>query len=107
MGKLVTLVRAAEGVLPQQFALRWRNEWLSSMLTFAGVGEHLLRAVHHHAIPSSIRAEQGVAADGWSGVGTYAFDDAGFVDALAIDPAFHTLHCDTGLFAEVALLPVD
>jgi len=48
-----------------------------------------------------------MAADGWSGVGTYGFDDIGFVDALAADPAFHAQHARAGLFAEFALLPVD
>ena len=107
MGKLVTLVRAAEGLSPEIFAARWRDEWLPSMMGFEGVGEHLVRAVHHHAIPSGIRAEQGVATDGWSGVGTYVFGDAGFVDALAVNPGFVALHAQAGLFAEVALLPVD
>lgn len=106
-GKLVSLVRAADGISAEPFALEWREEYLPSLMAFSGVAEHLIRAVHHHAIPSGIRAEDGVAADGWSGVGTYFFDDAGFVDALAVDPLFQALHAETTLFAEVALLPVD
>lgn len=106
-GKLVTLVRAAQGVSAEQFAERWREEWLPVLMEFSGVGEHLLRAVHHHAIPSGIRADEGVVADGWSAVGTYFFDDAAFVDALAADPAFGALHTEAPLFAEVALIPVD
>lgn len=107
MGKLVTLVRASDGLSAADFARRWREEWLTAMIAFAGVGERLVRAVHNHALPGSIRSDEGVAASGWSGVGTYAFDDAAFVDALALDPGFRAAHGQSGLFAEAVLLPVD
>lgn len=108
MGKLVVLLRAAEGVGAQAFAARWRDEVLPGVIAYPGAAERLVRAVHHHAIPSGIRAEEGVAADGWAGVGTYYFDDAAFADALAADPAFTaiaTRHPD--LIAEAVVLPVD
>ena len=71
MGKLVLLLRTAPGVTPEAFATRWRDEFLPALLAQPGVADHLVRAVHHHAVPSGIRADEGVAADGWAGVGTY------------------------------------
>lgn len=106
MAKLVTLVRAAPGVSGAAFATHWRETVFPALLSWPGVSERLVRAVHHHAIPSGIRAESGVAADGWSGVGTYSFEDGAFVEALASNPDFLALHVP-GIYTEVAALPVD
>ena len=108
MGKLLLLLRATAGIAPETFATRWRDELLPELRERPGVGDRLLRAVHHHAIPSGIRAEEGIAADGWSGIGTYYFDSADFVDALASDAWSVSLadrHPD--LIAEAAGIPVD
>jgi hypothetical protein len=106
MAKLVTLVRAVPGLAPEAFAARWRDEVLPAIVKWPGVRERLVRATHHHAIPSGIRAEEGIAADAWSGVGTYDFEDGAFVEALAVDANFLALH-GADAFAEVAALPVD
>jgi hypothetical protein len=108
MGKLVTLVKAPAALSPELFAARWRDAFLPALVALPGIGSHLVRAVHHHVVPSAIRAEDGVGRGHWAGVGTYYFDDAALVDRLPTDPAFLALLArQDGLIEEAVHLPVD
>jgi hypothetical protein len=108
MGKLMLLMQAQGGVSARAFAKGWSDEILPALIARRGVGDCLLRAVHHHAIPSGIRAEEGIVADRWSGVGTYYFDDAEFVDALAADTWMSSLPDHfPDLVARAVPLPVE
>ncbi|MDB5738267.1 MAG: hypothetical protein JWO65_1935 [Sphingomonas bacterium] len=108
MGKLITLVKSPAALPPGLLAARWRDQLLPALVALPGIGSHLVRAVHHHAVPSGIRAEDGVGGGHWAGVGTYYFDDAALVDRLPTDPAFLALFARHGEVIEEAVhLPID
>ncbi len=106
--KLMTLVKAPAALAPEDFAAGWRDRLLPDLAALPGIGAHLVRAVHHHVVPSDIRAEEGIAVGHWAGVATYYFDDGALIDALPADPAFAALFArHAGLVEEAVHLPVD
>jgi hypothetical protein len=108
MAKLMTLVKSAQGVSPEAFAETWRNEFLPEFIALDAPRRHLLKAVHHHLLPSNIREDEGLPVSQWAGVATYYFDSQADAEALLADPAFKALlNKHRAVIAETTHLIVD
>ncbi len=101
--KLISLFKAAPEVSPEQFKTYWREILLPDLKKFG-----IVRAVHHHVIPSDIREGEGLPVNRWAGVGCYYFDTEAEVRALLANPDFtEMLRKHAAFLPEVTHLPVN
>jgi hypothetical protein len=108
MAKLMSLVRAPAGIDAAEFAARWRDELLPDLLALPGIGARINRVIHHHVVPSDIRAEEGVATGTWAGIASYYLDGEDSADGLPNDPAWLDVFArHPALVAEAVHLPIE
>jgi len=91
MEKLITLVKLSGDVSAEAFADYWRERFLPEFRQLASCRDHLVKAVHHHAVPVSLREDEGLTPNAWAGAGTYYFDRDD-IRPLFADPEFKALY---------------
>jgi hypothetical protein len=89
--KIMTLVKTAAGVAPEEFRSRWGNEFFVEFQQLPVVREHLTKATHNHVLPHDIRSDEGLSANRWAGVSSYYFDSRASAEQLLTDPAYLAL----------------
>jgi hypothetical protein len=86
MTKMMTLVKAHEGVAAEDFRAMWRDGFFASVLAIGGVRDHLVRAVHNYVQPGEVRPDLPPSAFRWSGIGSYWFDGEDAARRLVAGP---------------------
>lgn len=91
MTKLMTLIKSPTDIPVDDFRDFWGTIFFPAMHAIPAVRSHLVKAVHHHALPMEIRHEEGIENARWAGVGTYYFDSRAGAEKVLADSHYQQL----------------
>ena len=90
MTKIITLVKSS-GMAGEEFRKYWRERYLASVLAISEARNNLVRVVHNHVLPSSMRPDEDNASDRWAGISEMWYYDQpsaeGFLASNAVRDA--------------------
>ncbi|KJS08249.1 MAG: hypothetical protein VR73_06340 [Gammaproteobacteria bacterium BRH_c0] len=91
MIKLMTLIKSPASATADTVRDFWQRDFFPAFHAIPTVNAHLVKAVHHHALPLEIRHEDGIQNARWAGVGTYYFDSRVAAEKVLADSQYQQL----------------
>lgn len=75
MSKIITLIKTSPDLSADAFPDYWRGRFLADLMEVPVVRDRVVRVIHNHVRPTSIREDEAVAPAEWAGVGETWFTD--------------------------------